>query len=98
HPSRAAGALVVLADGVCLAHLTRGGRILTLFGGSEHRERHATLVIHALVRAVGEGRMGRLRIEEVDGERVGSSGLEATLLAAGARLTPKGITVEAPRA
>ncbi|MCG6567150.1 DEAD/DEAH box helicase [Tessaracoccus sp. ZS01] len=98
HPSRAAGALVVLADGVCLAHLTRGGRILTLFGGSEHRERHATLVIHALVRAVGEGRMGRLRIEEVDGERVGSSSLEATLLAAGARLTPKGITVEAPRA
>src|SRR5699024_7545413 len=29
-PSRAAGAMVVLADGVLLAHLTRGGRTLTV--------------------------------------------------------------------
>ena len=95
-PSRAAGAIVVLADGVLLAHLTRGGRVLTLFG--EDREETAALVVSALRSAVAEGRMRRLRIEEVDGERVGSSGLESTLLAAGARLTPKGVTIEAPHA
>ncbi|AQP46518.1 hypothetical protein BW730_02135 [Tessaracoccus aquimaris] len=95
-PSRAAGAIVVLADGVLLAHLTRGGRVLTVFG--EDREETAALVVSALRSAVAEGRMRRLRIEEVDGERVGSSGLEATMLAAGARLTPKGVTIEAPHA
>jgi len=30
-PSRLAGAVVVIADGSCLAHLGRGGRSLTLF-------------------------------------------------------------------
>lgn len=96
HPSRAAGALVVLADGVLLAHVTRGGRVLTLFG--EHREEIAALVVAALLRALAEGRMQRIRIQEVDGERVGSSGLEQALLGAGARLTPKGVSIEAPRA
>jgi ATP-dependent Lhr-like helicase len=42
--------------------------------------------------------MARLRIEEIDGARPGAVGLEAALLAAGARLTPKGIAIEAPRA
>ena len=96
-PSRSAGAIVVLADGVCLAHLTRGGRVLTLFG-AERREEHAALVVRALLGAVAEGRMARLRIEEIDGARPGASGLEPALLAAGARLTPKGISIEAPRA
>ncbi|HMR48295.1 MAG TPA: DEAD/DEAH box helicase [Arachnia sp.] len=102
-PSRSAGALVVLADGVCLAHLTRGGRVLTLFGdehsGDEHsggdsREERAALVVRALHDAVAEGRMSRLRIEEIDGVRPGGSGLQGALLAAGARLTPKGISIE----
>ncbi|QNP57200.1 Lhr family helicase [Tessaracoccus defluvii] len=98
HPSRAAGALVVLADGLCLAHLTRGGRVLTLFGPPESRVGHAALVGAALQRAVDEGRMHRLRIEEVDGGRVGASGLEDVLRAAGARLTPSGVTFEGRRA
>ncbi|SHI71654.1 ATP-dependent helicase Lhr and Lhr-like helicase [Tessaracoccus bendigoensis DSM 12906] len=96
HPSRAAGALVVVADGVLLAHLTRGGRVLTLFG--EDRAETVALVVTALRGAAAEGRMQRLRIEEVDGERVGASGLEQAMLDAGARLTPKGVTIEAPRA
>ncbi|MFT3889430.1 MAG: ATP-dependent helicase [Arachnia sp.] len=96
-PSRSAGALVVLADGVCVAHLTRGGRVLTLFGDGDRQER-AALVVRALQAAVAEGRMSRLRIEEVDGARPGASGLEAAMLTAGARLTPKGISIEAPRA
>ena len=42
--------------------------------------------------------MERVRIEEVDGERVAASGVQDALLAAGAKVTPKGIVVEAPRA
>jgi ATP-dependent Lhr-like helicase len=97
-PSRAAGALVVLADGLCLAHLTRGGRTLTLFGEEGLRADRAGLVARALADAVAEGRMNRLRIEEIDGERVGSSGLETVLREAGGRLTPNGIVFEARRA
>ncbi|WP_052459628.1 hypothetical protein [Tessaracoccus massiliensis] len=88
----------MLADGECLAHLTRGGRILTLFAAGEDREQHAALVVRALQQAVAEGRMERVRIEEVDGERVAASGVQDALLAAGAKVTPKGIVVEAPRA
>ena len=100
-PSRSAGALVVLADGVCLAHLTRGGRVLTLFPdehGDGGREGRAALVVRALKDVVAEGRISRLRIEEIDGARPGTSGLEAAMLAAGARITPKGISIEASRA
>ena len=102
HPSarvaRAAGALVVLTDGLCLAHLTRGGRTLTLFGDPSTREDRAALVTRALLQAIAEGRMERLRIEEIDGERVGASGLEPAMRAAGGRISPKGITLEAGRA
>ena len=97
-PARAAGALVVLADGVCLAHLTRGGRTLTLFGGAEGKADRAELVVRALVDAMSEGRMQRLRIEDVDGERVGASGLEGALRLAGGRLAPNGIVLEVRRA
>lgn len=96
-PSRSAGALVVLADGICLAHLTRGGRVLTLFG-EESREERAFLVVRALRDAVIEGRMSRVRIEEIDGDRPGTSGLQEAMLTAGARLTPKGIIIEGGRA
>ncbi|QXT63771.1 DEAD/DEAH box helicase [Tessaracoccus palaemonis] len=98
HPARAAGALVVIADGLCLAHLTRGGRVLTIFAQGPEREDHARLVVAALRSAVGAGRMLRVRIEEVDGVRIGASGLEQSMLEAGARITPKGIAIEADRA
>ena len=72
--------------------------LLTLFGDEEARPRHAALVVRALQEAASEGRLARARIEEVDGERLAASGLEAAFLSAGAKLTPKGIVVEAPRA
>ena len=93
-PARAAGALVVLADGLCLAHLTRGGRVLTLFGDPADRSERAAMVTRALLDAVAEGRMERLRIEEIDGGRVGGSGLETAMRAAGGRISPKGIVLE----
>lgn len=94
-PARTAGSLVVLADGVCIGYLTRGGRRLTIFGQDAERVDHVALVVAGLRAAVSAGRMARVRIEEIDGERVGASGLESAMLAAGARLTPKGIAIEA---
>lgn len=97
-PSRAAGALVVLADGVCLAHLTRGGRTLTLFeptwSQAPGRAQRLRLVTTALVNAVAEKRMQRIRVEEIDGERVSSADAEI-MRGAGARLSPTGVNVGA---
>lgn len=97
-PSRSAGALVVVADGVCLAHLTRGGRTLSLFApgwaDAAPREDRLRMVAAALVSAAGEARMARVRIEEIDGERV--SAQDATVMReAGARLTPNGVSIGA---
>ncbi|MDI9627401.1 MAG: DEAD/DEAH box helicase, partial [Acidobacteriota bacterium] len=93
-PSRAAGALVVLADGLCLAHLTRGGRVLTLFADPQVKADTAFLVATALQRAIGEGRLHRLRIEEVDGQPTLVSGVYEAIRSAGGRLVPQGIVLE----
>ncbi len=98
HPSRAAGALVVLADGVCLAHLTRGGRSLTLFPGQwpeapSHEDR-LRLVTQALIQLVEERRMSRIRIEEIDGVRVTPSDV-TVMREVGARVTPNGVRIGA---
>ncbi|MEO7589276.1 MAG: ATP-dependent helicase [Arachnia sp.] len=101
-PSRAAGALVVVADGVCLAHVSRGGRQLTLFQPtspqSPTREELAALVVRALQAAAQQGRMGRVRIEEVDGQRVAATGLLESMRGAGARVSPQGVVIEAGHA
>ena len=97
-PSRAAGALVVLADGVCLAHLSRGGRQLTLFPPGTPQAptpgEVVTLVTAALQRAANRGRVHRVRIEEVDGQRVAASGFLDAMRAAGARVSPQGVVIE----
>ncbi len=101
-PSRAAGALVILADGVCLAHITRGGRQLSLYSPSRpqapSRPEVVAMVTAALHRASVNGRLGRLRIEEVDGERVGATDLMEVMRAAGARVSPQGVVIEAGNA
>lgn len=102
HPrvSRAAGALVVLADGFPLAHLSRGGRHLSLFeptwNDGPGREQRLRLVTAALVDAATEARMQRIRIEEIDGERI-SAADAAVMRDAGARLTPSGVSIDARR-
>ncbi|TRY19692.1 ATP-dependent helicase [Tessaracoccus rhinocerotis] len=106
HPSarvsRAVGAVVVLADGLCLAHLTRGGRNLTVFdppdGAGQDRATRVSLVGAALQQAVDEKRMARIRIEEIDGARAGVGPDVEALLQAGARITPRGVSFEARRA
>ncbi len=98
--SRAAGALVVLADGLCLAHLTRGGRNLTVFDPADGPERNVRMAVvgRAIQQAVSEGRMNRVRIEEIDGERAGVGPDVEVLLKAGARVTPRGVSFEGHRA
>ena len=98
HPSRAAGAVVVLADGLCLAHLTRGGRSLTVFeptrSPSPDRAARMGLIGRAIHEAVSEGRMSRIRSEEIDGKRAGIGPDVDALLGAGARITSRGVAFE----
>ena len=93
-PSRLAGAVVVIADGICLAHLGRGGRSLTLFPSASPAA-EAARVIRALGEAVSQGRMARFRIEEIDGARATAHPLASELRKAGAGLHPQGLVVEA---
>ena len=98
-PSRAAGALVVLADGLPLAHLTRGGKTLTWFpppraGISE--ETIIGLVVQGLSGAVAKNLTVRITVEKLNGEPVHESPHLDAFRAAGARLTPSGLRIGAP--
>lgn len=83
-PTRAAGAMVVIADGLLLAYLTRGGRTLTLF-----TTEYPDLVVQALEASVGQP----LVVEKLNGEPVFNSPLLAGLRDAGAAITPKGLRI-----
>lgn len=92
-PTRAPGALVVIADGECLAHLGRGLRHLTLFPGQDANAT-ARLVVGVLDDAVRQGRVSRFRIEEIDGQRATGHPCAETMRAAGARVHPQGLVIE----
>ena len=100
-PTRSAGALVVLVDGLLLAHVTRGGRRLSLFTGSlpvglgVGEEELAGLVVRALAELVASGRARGFVIEHVDGEPALTHPLASAMRAAGARVTPRGLRVTA---
>ncbi|WP_206436420.1 ATP-dependent helicase [Corynebacterium hylobatis] len=83
-PSRAAGALVVLADGLLLAHVTRGGRTLTLFD-----DVNTDLVVGALAAAVDQP----LTVEKINGESAFDSPLLGALREAGASISPRGVRI-----
>ncbi len=95
--TRGAGALVVLADGLLIAHLTRGGRTLHTFEGElpsgVKREDVAELVVHALQELVTAGRISPLVIEKIDGQSAFDSEWSTLLRAAGAGLTPRGVKI-----
>ena len=78
-PSRSAGAYVVLVDGAALAYLERGGRSLLTFEGADADDRWA----RALADLVSSGRVRRLQISKVDGDRVAASAHARTLRSAG---------------
>ncbi|OEY25795.1 DEAD/DEAH box helicase [Corynebacterium sp. BCW_4722] len=71
-PTRSAGAMVVLIDGLLAAHITRGGKTMTTFvdsfpEGVNKEEIVMPLVIDGLTQAVREGRMQPLGVEKLNG-------------------------------
>lgn len=102
-PTRAAGALVMLVDGLLLAHLGRGGASLNVFfdhlpeGIGESPEQLAARVVEALGSVISAGRSTRIVVERINGEPVFDSALLGAFKAAGAALTPKGLKIGAVR-
>ena len=96
-PTRAAGALVVLMDGLPVAHLTRGGKTLTTFFNAlpEGIERAEVLsaILLGFNELVASGRLSKLVIEKANGRPIFESELAGELRALGAALTPKGVRI-----
>jgi ATP-dependent helicase Lhr and Lhr-like helicase len=69
-PTRSVGARVVIVDGACIAHVSRGGRqILTWLPEAEperSRAARAAAAILAAVARTGEGRDGGLLVSDID--------------------------------
>ena len=100
-PTRSAGALVVLIDGLLAAHLTRGGKTMTTFfdgfpEGTGTEDELLTMVVGALTDVVGAGRMAPLTVEKLNGDAA------FTLKNHGAGASPRGAkiggrTIAAPK-
>ena len=78
-PVRAAGAHVVLADGVPVVELERGGRSLVTFAGAEHDDAW----IDSIIALVKDGRLPKLEIAKVDGKPIRDTPWAARLESAG---------------
>jgi ATP-dependent Lhr-like helicase len=91
-PSRSAGALVILVDGVLGAYVARDERwVLTYADGEEGDvERTRALVARALAAEAVPERVAPLFIDEIDGVAVDESAMAAPLRAAGFTRTPRG--------
>ena len=98
-PTRSAGALVVLIDGLPIAHLTRGGKTLTTFieslpDGIDTAEVYPRLV-SALTDMVARGALSPLVVEKCNGSPIHKTDAAAHLREAGAGITPKGVRISA---
>ena len=88
-PTRSAGAMVVLIDGLLAAHVTRGGRTMTTFFDffPDGVGDPMPLVVDALTQAVRAGRMQPLSVEKLNG------GPAFSLKDFGATVTHKGAKI-----
>ena len=86
-PARTAGAHVVLAAGVPLVMLERGGRSLATFEGAESTDAW----IEAVIGLVKDGRLRKLEIAKVDGVPIRETPWAARLEAAGFTSAYKGM-------
>ena len=86
-PARTAGAHVVLADGVPLVVLERGGRSLATFEGAESNDAW----IDAIIGLVKDDRLRKLEIAKVDGVSVRDTPWAARLESAGFTSAYKGM-------
>jgi ATP-dependent Lhr-like helicase len=90
-PGRKAGAIVVLVDGALALYVERGGKTVLTFDADEQTLAAAAT---SLARAVRE-RLGRLRVERVDGEFSVGTPLGKALAEAGFSATPQGLRLRA---
>jgi ATP-dependent Lhr-like helicase len=93
---RAAGAYVVLVDGICVLYLERGGSTLqTLAAGDEPDA--AEPALRGLATLVTGGRLRELIIRKVDGVAIAESPWRARLLDAGFSAGYRGLTLRHTR-
>ncbi len=94
---RAAGAYVVLVDGVAALYLERGGGSLQVLPAGDDPD-VAVTAARALDVLVADGRIRELVITKVDGEPVGSAPVRDRLIAAGFVPGYRGLVLRRARA
>lgn len=103
-PTRTAGAMIVIATGRAEAYVSRGGKNVVLFARPDFGDatsaelgapaQQIDLVVRTLKEAIRAGRLSPVTIEKVNGSSV--MDISTTdWVAAGARLTPKGLSIRA---
>ena len=93
---RAAGAYVVLVDGVAALYLERGGSTIQTLPAADDSA-VAVTSFRALAALVADGRIRELVIRKVDGEEVGASPFRPLLLEAGFAAGYRGLVLRPPR-
>jgi ATP-dependent Lhr-like helicase len=94
---RAAGAYVVIVDGVAALYLERGGATIQALPAADDPD-VAVPAARALQGLVDDGRIRELVVTKVDGEPVGSSPFRDRLLAAGFLPGYRGLVLRRSRA
>ncbi|MEP6482726.1 MAG: ATP-dependent helicase, partial [Rhodoglobus sp.] len=90
-PGRKAGALVVIVDGALTVYVERGGKTVLTFTADEAALRAAAVSLTKTVRE----RLGKLRVERIDGEFSVGSPFGRLLAEAGFAPTPQGLRLRA---
>ncbi len=93
---RAAGAYVVMVDGVAVLYLERGGSTLQTLAPSDDPE-VAAVATRALMTLVTSGRVRELVVRKVDGLPVAESPRRAALIEAGFANAYRGLTLRTAR-
>jgi ATP-dependent Lhr-like helicase len=93
---RAAGAYVVLVDGIAALYLERGGSTLQTLPAADDPD-VAAAALRGLTALVGGGRFRELLLRKVDGEAVADSPWRDALLAAGFVAGYRGLTLRGGR-
>ena len=93
---RAAGAYVVLVDGIAAIYVDRGGSSLQVLPAADEPD-VALAAARALRTLVADGRLRELVIRKVDGDDVATSSFRSTLLDAGFVAGYRGLTLRGDR-
>ncbi|WKD59644.1 ATP-dependent helicase [Corynebacterium caspium] len=95
-PTRTAGAIIVLADGLFLGYATRGGRNLIfpaelLPDAAELTQPPIVVLVKALKAAIRRGLMEPFVVEKINGEAALTHPLRDLMVEAGLRIVPQGL-------